>query len=345
MGIQQNNKTIIIAEAGVNHNGNIDYAKKLIDVASDAGADYVKFQTFKADKIVSKNAKKAEYQIVNSKDNDSFQYDMLKSLELNDNDHHELIKYCNKKNIKFLSTAFDVEGLDYLNSLGLELFKIPSGEITNYPYLNKIASIGKPVILSTGMSEMHEIRSALKILKSGTISNDNIIILHCNTDYPTQMKDVNLKAMIDIKNEFKVNIGYSDHTLGTEVPIAAVALGATVIEKHFTLDRNMSGPDHAASLEPIELLNMVKAIRNIELAFSGSGLKEPSKSELKNITIARKSIHLSKDLLSGSIITEQDIIPLRPGDGICSMNWEGIIGKKINKNLKKYSKLSWEDFS
>ena len=209
MEILQNNKTIIIAEAGVNHNGNINYAKKLIDAAFDAGADYVKFQTFKADKIVSKNAKKAKYQIVNTKDNDSFQYDMLKSLELSDKDHQELIKYCDEKKIKFLSTAFDVDGLDYLNSLGLKLFKIPSGEITNYPYLKKIASIGKPVILSTGMADIDEIRSALKILKSGIINNENIVILHCNTDYPTQMKDVNLTAMLNIQTEFNINIGYS----------------------------------------------------------------------------------------------------------------------------------------
>lgn len=344
MEILQNNKTIIIAEAGVNHNGNINYAKKLIDAAFDAGADYVKFQTFKADKIVSKNAKKAKYQIVNTKDNDSFQYDMLKSLELSDKDHQELIKYCDEKKIKFLSTAFDVDGLDYLNSLGLKLFKIPSGEITNYPYLKKIASIGKPVILSTGMADIDEIRSALKILKSGIINNENIVILHCNTDYPTQMKDVNLKAMLNIQTEFNINIGYSDHTLGVEVPIAAVALGAVVIEKHFTLDRSMSGPDHAASLEPLELSNMVKAIRNIEIACSGSGVKTPSKSEIKNIPIARKSIHLLKKVCKGDVICEEMLMPLRPGDGISPMKIPEIIGKSFLRDLDSFAKLKFEDF-
>ena len=338
-------KTIIIAEAGVNHNGDIKIAKRLIDVASDAGVDYVKFQTFKAEKIVSPTAKKAEYQSKNIGDNDDFQYNMLKKLELSDQDHIELISYCRKKDIKFFSTAFDVDGVEYLNSLKLDRFKIPSGELTNFPYLKAVAKTNLPVILSTGMASLEEVRDSVNVLIKYGTNKDELTILHCNTDYPTSMSDVNLKAMSSMAKFFGLNVGYSDHTLGTEVPIAAVSLGATVIEKHFTLDRSLSGPDHKASLEPEELKKMVESIRNIEKAISGNGVKEPSKSELKNIVIARKSIHLSKDLLVGSIITEKDIIPLRPGDGICSMNWEEIIGKRINKNLIKYTKLKWDDLS
>jgi N,N'-diacetyllegionaminate synthase len=338
-------KVLIIAEAGVNHNGDILIAKKLIDAASYAKADYVKFQSFKADKLVSPMAKKAEYQSKNIGDNDDFQFNMLKKLELSEEDHIELISYCKKKNIKFFSTAFDADGVQYLNSLKLDRFKIPSGELTNFPYLKAVAKTNLPVILSTGMASLEEVRDSINVLIKYGTSKDELTVLHCNTDYPTSMSDVNLKAMSSMAKSFGLNVGYSDHTLGIEVPIAAVSLGATVIEKHFTLDRSLAGPDHKASLEPEELKKMVESIRNIEEAISGSGLKEPSKSELKNITIARKSIHLSKDLLSGSIITEQDIIPLRPGDGICAMNWEGIIGKKINKNLNKYTKLNWEDLS
>jgi len=289
------NKVIIIAEAGVNHNGDILTAKKLIDVAVDAGVDYVKFQTFKADKLVSKLAKKAIYQESNTNNGDDSQYNMLKNLELSHLDHLELIRYCNERNINFFSTAFDVEGVTYLNDLGLGVFKIPSGEITNYPYLKAIALLEKPVIMSTGMCHEYEIKQALDVLIQFGISKEMISILHCNSEYPTPMKDVNLKAMLSIKNKFGVEIGYSDHTLGIEVPIAAVALGSKIIEKHFTLDRTLPGPDHAASLEPDELKAMVKAIRNIELAISGNGVKKPSESEIKNITIARKSIHLNKN--------------------------------------------------
>ena len=337
------NKVVIIAEAGVNHNGDIHTAKKLIDVAVEAGVDYVKFQTFKADKLVSKVAKKASYQYVNINDGDDSQYNMLKNLELSHLNHLELIRYCNEKNIKFFSTAFDVEGVMYLNDLGLEMFKIPSGEITNYPYLKAIALIGKPVIISTGMSNEYEIKQALNVLIQFGISREMISILHCNTEYPTPMKDVNLKAMLSIKDNLDIEIGYSDHTLGIEVPTAAVALGAKIIEKHFTLDRTSLGPDHAASLEPDELKAMVKAIRNIEKAISGNGVKEASSSEIKNIIIARKSIHLSRDLKLGSVITEKDIISLRPGDGICAMNWKKIIGKTVNADIKKLTKLSWEN--
>ena len=336
-------KVLIIAEAGVNHNGDILIAKKLIDAASYAKADYIKFQSFKADKLVSPIAKKAEYQSKNMLDNDDFQFNMLKKLELSDKDHIELISYCKKKNIKFFSTAFDVDGVQYLNSLNPDMFKIPSGELTNLPYLKAVAKTNLPVILSTGMASLEEVRNSIDVLIKNGTSKDEITVLHCNTDYPTSMSDVNLKAMSTMAKSFGLNVGYSDHTLGIEVPIAAVSLGATVIEKHFTLDRSLSGPDHKASLEPEELKKMVESIRNIEQAISGSSLKEPSKSELKNITIARKSIHLSKDILSGSLITEEDIIPLRPGDGICPMNWQKVIGKKVKSDSKKYHKLSWED--
>ena len=338
-------KVIIIAEAGVNHNGDILIAKKLIDAACYAKADYVKFQSFKADKLVSPIAKKAEYQSKNIGNNDDFQYNMLKKLELSDEDHIELISYCRKKDIKFLSTAFDADGVQYLNSLKLDRFKIPSGELTNFPYLKEVAKTNLPVILSTGMASLEEVRDSINVLIKHGTNKDNLTILHCNTDYPTSMSDVNLNAMSSMAKSFGLKVGYSDHTLGIEVPIAAVSLGATVLEKHFTLDRGLSGPDHKASLEPEELKKMVDSIRNIEKAISGSGLKEPSKNELKNITIARKSIHLSKDLLIGSIIKEKDIIPLRPGDGICCMNWEEIIGKRVNKDLNKYTKLNWDDLS
>lgn len=336
-------KVIIIAEAGVNHNGDILMAKKLIDAGVAAGVDYVKFQTFKADKLVSRDAKKADYQSKNIGDSDDSQYNMLKKLELSHEDHLELMKYCNERNIKFFSTAFDVEGVHYLNNLGLELFKVPSGEITNYPYLKAMASFNKPVILSTGMCKESEISDAVDVLISNGLTKDRISILHCNTEYPTPMKDVNLKAMLSIKKDFGVEVGYSDHTLGIEVPVAAVAMGAVIIEKHFTLDRTLPGPDHVASLEPDELKAMVKAIRNIELAISGSGIKEPSESELKNIAIARKSIHLNKDLPKGHMITDNDIIALRPGDGISPMEWDNVIGRKLTAEKNKFDKLQPSD--
>ena len=338
-------KVIIIAEAGVNHNGDINTAKKLIDVAAEAGVDYVKFQSFKADKLVSPDAKKADYQIKNTEEEDDSQYQMLKQLELSVDDHIELIEYCSLKKIKFFSTAFDLDGISYLSSLNLGVFKIPSGELTNFPYLRAVANTGLPVILSTGMANLDEIQRSVQVLISNGTKKNQITVLHCNTEYPTPMIDVNLKAMLTIKEKLGVSIGYSDHTLGIEVPIAAVALGAEVIEKHFTLDRGLKGPDHKASLEPKELINMVSSIRNIEKAISGTGIKEASLSEKKNIHIARKSIHLSKDLTSGSIIKEQDIISLRPGDGICTMNWEDIIGKQVNKDLKRFTKLTLKDLS
>ncbi len=336
---------IIIAEAGVNHNGDITTAKQLIDVAIEAGVDYVKFQTFKAETIVSPTAKKAGYQSENTGGTDELQFEMLKNLELSHEAHLELMKYCEAKGIQFFSTAFDVDGVNYLDSLGLDMFKIPSGELTNYPYLRTIAQKNKPIILSTGMGALGEIEDALAILIKYGARKDQITVLHCNTEYPTPMEDVNLKAMTTIGNAFGVQVGYSDHTLGIEVPIAAVALGASIIEKHFTLDRNLPGPDHKASLEPAELRAMVAAIRNIEKAIGGSGLKEPSNSEIKNIAIARKSIHLKRSLTANTIITEDDIIALRPGDGISAMKWNEVIGKKLVTDQNEFMKLSWGDLS
>jgi N-acetylneuraminate synthase len=323
------NHTLIIAEAGVNHNGDLNLAKKLIDVAAEAGVDYVKFQTFKAENIVSKNAKKAEYQKKNSGEDDS-QLEMLKKLELTLENHHELIDYCKEKKLAFFSTGFDLQSLELLHQLGLRLYKVPSGEITNLPYLKKVAKLAEKVIISTGMCNLLDIENAINVFLENGFRKNEIVVLHCNTEYPTPMCDVNLNAMKTIANSFQVGVGYSDHTLGIEIPIAAVALGAEVIEKHFTLDRSMKGPDHAASLEPTELIQMVKTIRNIEMAM-GSGLKEPSPSELKNIAIARKSIHAARDIEEGSIITEQDLVMLRPGDGISPMDMAKIIGKVARK--------------
>lgn len=336
-------KVIIIAEAGVNHNGDIKRAKALIDAACDAGVDYVKFQTFKAAKTASVKAKKAEYQHDSLDGTDDFQYNMLKQLELSHESHLDLMQYCKEKGIHFFSTAFDTEGIDYLDSLGFEMFKIPSGEITNYPYLKLISKKAKPVILSTGMSSIEEIDSALMVLLEQGLAKEDITVLHCNTDYPTPMQDVNLRAMLDIQHRFGVKIGYSDHTLGIEVPTAAVALGASVIEKHFTLDRNLPGPDHKASLEPNELKAMVKSIRNVEIALSGSGKKEPSESEKKNVVIARKSIHIRNTLHKNQVVKEEDLIPLRPGDGISPFHWNEIIGKKVARDLQEYHKLVWND--
>ena len=336
-------KVIIIAEAGVNHNGDIQVAKKLIDAAVNAGVDYVKFQTFRADSLVSKSAKKAEYQSVNINDGDDSQYAMLKNLELSHENHLELMRYCSERNIRFFSTAFDVEGVNYLNDLGLSFFKIPSGEMTNYPYLKAVALCGKPVVMSTGMCLESEIKEALDVLLKFGLKKEFISILHCNTEYPTPMKDVNLKAMLSIQKTFDVQIGYSDHTLGIEVPIAAVAMGAKIIEKHFTLDRSLPGPDHAASLEPDELKEMVKAIRNIEAAISGDGEKVPSQSETKNIAVARKSIYLKKNLVKGHVITDDDLISLRPGDGVSPMQWENIVGKTLVTDKIEFDKLLLSD--
>jgi len=333
-------RTLIIAEAGVNHNGSIETAKKLIDAAAEAGVDYVKFQTFKANKLVSSKAVKADYQNQNTGNSSESQLEMLQKLELSINDHYELIDYCKSKNISFFSTAFDLDSLTFLKELGLSLFKIPSGELTNLPYLEKVAELADTIILSTGMSTMDEIGEAISVLKQN--SRAKISVLHCNTEYPTPYKDVNLLAMLEIQKKFNIEIGYSDHTLGIEVPIAAVALGAKIIEKHFTLDRNLPGPDHAASLQPNELKDMVNAIRNIEFSL-GVGIKEPSQSEVKNITIARKSIHLAVAKQQGEIILESDLEMLRPGDGISPMKMREIIGKQIAGNLPAGYKLTLPD--
>ncbi len=320
----------IIAEAGVNHNGSVDLAKKLIDVASDAGADAVKFQTFKAENLVTKDAQKAEYQKRNSNKKES-QFDMIKKLELDIETHKNLISYCQSKNIIFLSSPFDIESIYTLNDLGLEIFKIPSGEITNLPYLRQIGKLNKKVILSTGMSDIKDIKNALDVITCEGTTKENITVLHANTMYPTPMSDVNLKAMTTIGNTFDIAFGYSDHTMGIEVDIAAVAMGANCIEKHFTLDRSMNGPDHKASLEPDELKSMVKAIRNIEKAL-GSNIKKPSKSEKSNIKSARKSIVAKTKIKQGDVLTEKNLTIKRPGNGISPMRWDEIVGTKATKN-------------
>lgn len=320
----------IIAEAGVNHNGSLKLARELIDAAALSGADAVKFQTFKAERIVSKNAEKAEYQKKTTDASES-QFDMIKKLELDINDHKELINYCKEKKITFLSTPFDHDSIDLLNNLGLQIFKIPSGEITNLPYLRHIGSLKKKLILSTGMSTIKEVDSALKTLISAGTKKEDIIILHANTMYPTPMEDVNLNAMTTIQKELDIAVGYSDHTLGIEVDIAAVAMGAIVIEKHLTLDRTMNGPDHAASLEPNELNAMVSCIRNVELAL-GDFEKKPSPSEIINIDIARKSIVASQLIRKGDILSETNITVKRPGNGLSPMVWDKVIGTRARKD-------------
>lgn len=324
-------KVLIIAEAGVNHNGSFENAKKMIDIAFDSGADIVKFQTFKAEKTISKFAEKAEYQKENTGNTES-QLEMVKKLELSFENFKELKEYSEEKGIIFISTPFDFESIDFLNNIGMNIWKIPSGEITNLPYLRKVSKVAKKVIISTGMSEINEIRDALKILKENGV--EEISILHCNTEYPTPMKDVNLRAMQTIKKEFNLEVGYSDHTLGIEVPIAAVALGAKIIEKHFTIDKNMIGPDHVASLNPEELKSMVVSIRNIEKAL-GSKDKIISESEFKNKAIARKSIVANNDIKKGEIYTEYNLTTKRPGNGISPMKWDEIIGKKAIRDFKE----------
>ncbi|WP_317193970.1 N-acetylneuraminate synthase [Capnocytophaga genosp. AHN8471] len=328
------NKVIVIAEAGVNHNGDITKAKALIDKGAEAGVDYVKFQTFKAGNLVTKQAKRAAYQDRNTQDNDT-QYEMLKKLELSQAVHQELIDYCAQKGVQFLSTGFDFESLEFLAGLGITIAKIPSGEITNLPYLRKVATLFPEVILSTGMANISEIKDAVKVLTDNGVSKDKITVLHCNTEYPTPMEDVNLKAMLHIHRELGVPVGYSDHTLGIEVPIAAVALGAMVIEKHFTLDKTLPGPDHKASLEPEELKAMVIAIRNIEKAIGGSGLKEVSKSEAKNKPIVRKSIVAAKKIVKGESFTIENLTVKRPGTGISPMQWDEVIGKTAKKDFEE----------
>lgn len=325
------NKVFIIAEAGVNHNGDINIAKKLVDAAVEADADAIKFQTFKAEELVCESAKKAEYQIQHTEKSES-QLEMLKKLELDVNMHKILIDYCNDKQIMFLSTPFDMKSIDLLEELNINLYKIPSGEITNYPYLKKIAGLRKKIIMSTGMSYLSEVKAAIDVLREN--GAEDITVLHCNTEYPTPIEDVNLNAMLTMKKELNVNIGYSDHTIGIEVPIAAVAMGATVIEKHFTLDKEMEGPDHKASLNPEELKLMVKSIRRVEKAL-GKYEKVPSNSEIKNLAVVRKSIVAKSEIKKGTTFTEENIICKRPGNGISPMKWNEIVGKTAMRNFNK----------
>jgi len=325
--------TLIIAEAGVNHNGSMELAYKLIDAAADAGADLVKFQTFDAKKLVIDSADKAKYQKQTTDASES-QYDMLAKLELSKEMHQDLISYCIQRGIGFFSTGFDNDSLDMLIELGLNLIKIPSGEITNLFLLRHAGSLGKPVIISTGMSNLGEIEDAINVLIDAGVSRKEICVLHCNTEYPTPVEDVNLKAMLSIKEAFQVDIGYSDHTQGITIPIAAVALGATVIEKHLTLDRNLPGPDHLASLEPEEFTKMVKAIRDIENAL-GDGVKRASASELKNKYISRKSLVASKEIAKGEIFSEENVCAKRSGKGISPMRWNDFNEKISPRNFKK----------
>ena len=322
----------IIAEAGVNHNGRLETALKMVDAAADAGADAVKFQTFKAKNLVSRSAPKAEYQKLTTGVSES-QFDMIRKLELDVDSHKALTARCVEKNIMFLSTPFDLDSVELLYGLGLEIFKIPSGEITNLPYLIKVGGLKKKLILSTGMADLGEIEDALDVLTESGASRENITILHCNTEYPTPFEDVNLSAMLTIGEAFKTCVGYSDHTPGLEVSIAAVALGATLIEKHFTLDRNMEGPDHKASLEPEELKAMVQAIRNIEKAM-GNGIKKASPSESKNRIIARKSIVAARAIKRGEIFSSENISVKRPGGGISPMEWDKIVGLKAKRDFR-----------
>ena len=325
---------LIIAEAGVNHNGSMQIAKQLVDAAVYAGADIIKFQTFKAKNLVSKAAKQAEYQKKNIGNGNDSQYDMLKKLELSEENHEELMAYCQEKGIRFWSTAFDLESIDYLHSLRLGLWKIPSGEITNYPFIRKIASYGEDVIMSTGMCEVQDIQNAIDVLIKYGVRREQITLLHCNTQYPTPYSDVNLNAMNSMKNIFGMKVGYSDHTQGIEVPIAAVTLGATIIEKHFTIDRNLPGPDHKASLEPKELKALVDSIRHIEQAL-GDGIKKVSDSERENMSVARKSIVAACPIRKGDLLTENNLTVKRPAIGLSPMNWEQVIGTKAVKDFEE----------
>ena len=328
---QKNGSVFIIAEAGVNHNGNLAFAKKLIDAAKEAGADAVKFQTFQTEQVITKSAQKAAYQQITTGEQES-QYDMVKKLELTFDEFNSLKEYCDHSEILFLSTPFDMESIEYLETINIPVYKIPSGEITNLPYLIRIAETLKPIIMSTGMSTLEEIGNAVSILKQH--GNKNLTLLHCNTEYPTPFEDANLNAMLTLKNAFQTDVGYSDHTLGIEASIAAVALGATVIEKHFTLDKNMEGPDHKASLNPEELKLLVQSIRNVERAL-GDGEKKPSKSELKNRDVARKSIVAKVPIQEGEVFSTANITVKRPGNGITPMRWFDVIGQAAKREFKE----------
>ena len=325
-------KILIIAEIGVNHNGDINIAKKMIDEAKNSGVDAVKFQTFKAENLVSKYAEKAEYQ-KQTTDKKESQLNMISKLQLSETSHMELLKYCNEKDIKFLSSPFDLESIDLLDKLGLDIFKIPSGEITNLPYLRKIGYLNKKVIMSTGMANLDEIKQAINVLVASGTERENIDLLHCTTEYPAPFDEVNLKAILTLKEKFGLKVGYSDHTQGIEIAIAAASLGAEIIEKHFTLDKNMKGPDHRASLEANELKEMVSCIRNVELAL-GDGVKVPTKRELENLKIARKSIVAKTDIKAGEIFSDKNITIKRPGTGISPMKWDLVIGKQAVRDFK-----------
>lgn len=327
------NRTLIIAEAGVNHNGDLDLARQLIDAAAEAGADLVKFQTFNANRQVTRTAKKADYQ-TQTTDSKESQHEMLRRLELTEAMHKELIAHCAARNIGFFSTGFDIESVDLLASLGQDQFKIPSGEITNLPYLRHIGRLGKAVILSTGMATLGEIEAAIDVLEQSGTPRVNMTVLHCTTEYPTPMAEVNLRAMQSIHTAFGVAVGYSDHTPGIEVAIAAVALGASVIEKHFTLDRNLPGPDHKASLEPEELKAMVAAIRNIEIAL-GDGIKRLTPSEARNKPVARKSLVASRAIKAGEAFTAENLTTKRPGTGISPMRWDEVMGQVARRDYQE----------
>lgn len=330
-------KVLIIAEAGVNHNGDMELAKKLVDAAADAGADYVKFQTYKTDALLLETAEKAGYQkkIMGESEN---QYEMLKKLELCENNHVVLIEHCESRNVKFLSSPFDLDSIDLIAKLNLDFIKVPSGEITNFPYIRKVGGAGKKILLSTGMSNLGEIEAALNLMVDSGADMDQISVMHCNTEYPTPPKDANLRAISTIQNAFNVKVGYSDHTLGVEAAIAAVSMGATVIEKHITLDKNMSGPDHMASMDPEDFKQFVQCIHNVE-AMLGGGLKRPSQSEKKNITIARKSIVASKAISKGEPFGEGNLTTKRPGDGVSPMRWNDVVGKVAHREYSVDEKI------
>lgn len=332
--------TFIIAEAGVNHNGSLDRAIQMVDVAAEAGADAIKFQTFNAEKVIARTAPKAEYQKATTGSQET-QLEMVKKLELDEDAHKQLFAHCQEKGIQLLSTPFDLDSIDLLVRLGLEIFKIPSGEITNLPYLKRLGALSKKLIMSTGMADLGEVEDALLVLmRAGTLP-ENITILHCNTEYPTPFEDVNLKAMVTMGAAFPgIKVGYSDHTLGIEVAIAVVALGASVIEKHFTLDRNLSGPDHRASLEPREMKAMVAAIRNVEKAM-GNGIKRPSPSELKNKPIARKSIAAARPIAKGELFTEDNLTVKRPGTGISPIRWDEMVGRRADRDYEADAPIVW----
>ena len=334
-----NVRTLIIAEAGVNHNGDIQMARRLIDAAAEAGADLVKFQTFRADRLVTASAKKASYQIATTAADES-QHEMIRKLELTEAMHDNLIDHCRQRKIEFFSTAFDIDSLDYLMQLGMERVKVPSGEITNLPYLRRVGGFGKPVILSTGMSNLGDIEAALNVLELAGTPRDRITVLHCNTEYPVPMVEVNLRAMRSIREAFGVEVGFSDHTEGIEVAIAAVALGARVIEKHFTLDRNLPGPDHRASIEPDELGRMISSIRNIELAM-GDGIKRPSASEERNRPIARKSLVAARPINKGELFSATNMTAKRPGTGISPMRWDEVLGRKAGRDFFIDEPIEW----